>query len=296
MRGSVIIPQQKCSHENAKTNTWLNIDAGASTHPSLPTFCSSVLTCSHKGAYCVIVLALMKQQQTPPFLSDPSPAPTSLMNSMEIPLIIHELLSASSCALTPRRKRGGSVSVNGHNSGAWACVWGWNRGRDQTSRLMLELLLLLPRLPLHISACSPVTLSWRLPAHPSWLWLSECGTGMPRRKCSLRSDWWPPATPLWRVPPACVPSLLGEIWTPGVSTTTIMGCNLCTLQKREEHYKLLYEIAQVSWGFKCLCWGDLCGGFNGGVSRSVEHFLLSFDKEGGGWYEGLVYRMKVRLK
>lgn len=25
-----------------------------------------------------------------------------------------------------------------------------------------------------------------------------------------------------------------------------MGCNLCTLQKREEHYKLLYEIAQVS--------------------------------------------------
>ncbi|KAL1275730.1 hypothetical protein QQF64_035353, partial [Cirrhinus molitorella] len=23
-----------------------------------------------------------------------------------------------------------------------------------------------------------------------------------------------------------------------------MGCNLCTLQKREEHYKLLYEIAQ----------------------------------------------------
>ncbi|KAM7367053.1 hypothetical protein PAMP_014978 [Pampus punctatissimus] len=24
-----------------------------------------------------------------------------------------------------------------------------------------------------------------------------------------------------------------------------MGCNLCTLQKREEHYKLLYEIAQL---------------------------------------------------
>lgn len=40
----------------------------------------------------------------------------------------------------------------------------------------------------------------------------------------------------------------GENWTPGVFTTTIMGCNLCTLQKREEHYKLLYEIAQVSRG------------------------------------------------
>lgn len=32
----------------------------------------------------------------------------------------------------------------------------------------------------------------------------------------------------------------------GVSLATRMGCNLCTLQKREEHYKLLYEIAQVS--------------------------------------------------
>ncbi|XP_072291371.1 PDZ domain-containing RING finger protein 4-like [Eucyclogobius newberryi] len=31
-----------------------------------------------------------------------------------------------------------------------------------------------------------------------------------------------------------------------VSTATRMGCNLCTLQKREEHYKLLYEIAQVN--------------------------------------------------
>lgn len=45
-----------------------------------------------------------------------------------------------------------------------------------------------------------------------------------------------------------VPPLLGENWTPGVSTTAIMGCNLCTLQKREEHYKLLYEIAQVRRG------------------------------------------------
>ncbi|XP_062338971.1 PDZ domain-containing RING finger protein 4 [Osmerus eperlanus] len=31
-----------------------------------------------------------------------------------------------------------------------------------------------------------------------------------------------------------------------VALTTRMGCNLCTLQKREEHYKLLYEIAQVN--------------------------------------------------
>lgn len=55
-----------------------------------------------------------------------------------------------------------------------------------------------------------------------------------------------------------VPPLLGENWTPGFSTTTIMGCNLCTLQKREEHYKLLYEIAQVSGGtadsgISCVC-------------------------------------------
>lgn len=52
------------------------------------------------------------------------------------------------------------------------------------------------------------------------------------------------------------PPLLGENWTPGVSTTTIMGCNLCTLQKREEHYKLLYEIAQVSSG--TADWHGLC--------------------------------------
>ncbi|KAL0968768.1 hypothetical protein UPYG_G00271440 [Umbra pygmaea] len=39
---------------------------------------------------------------------------------------------------------------------------------------------------------------------------------------------------------------LRDVWTPGVATTTRMGCNLCTLRKREEHYKLLYEIAQVN--------------------------------------------------
>lgn len=27
-----------------------------------------------------------------------------------------------------------------------------------------------------------------------------------------------------------------------------MGCNLCAFQKREEHYKLLYEVSQVSAG------------------------------------------------
>lgn len=40
-------------------------------------------------------------------------------------------------------------------------------------------------------------------------------------------------------------------WALGtVSLTTRMGCNLCTLQKREEHYKLLYEIAQVRENLK----------------------------------------------
>lgn len=48
--------------------------------------------------------------------------------------------------------------------------------------------------------------------------------------------------------PSPPPPVLGENWTLGVCTATIMGCNLCTLQKREEHYKLLYEIAQVSRG------------------------------------------------
>lgn len=44
-------------------------------------------------------------------------------------------------------------------------------------------------------------------------------------------------------------SVTGENWPLAARSTTIMGCNLCTLQKREEHYKLLYEIAQVS----CCC-------------------------------------------
>lgn len=36
-----------------------------------------------------------------------------------------------------------------------------------------------------------------------------------------------------------------ESETAAVSLSTRMGCNLCSLQKREEHYKLLYEISQV---------------------------------------------------
>lgn len=60
-------------------------------------------------------------------------------------------------------------------------------------------------------------------------------------------------------PTVSVPPLLGEIWAPGVSTTTIMGCNLCTLQKREEHYKLLYEIAQVSAGMADPGINSACG-------------------------------------
>lgn len=43
-----------------------------------------------------------------------------------------------------------------------------------------------------------------------------------------------------------------------VSLTTRMGCNLCTLQKREEHYKLLYEIAQVSQTASVSCLVSSC--------------------------------------
>ncbi|XP_067292250.1 PDZ domain-containing RING finger protein 4-like [Pseudorasbora parva] len=37
-----------------------------------------------------------------------------------------------------------------------------------------------------------------------------------------------------------------ESETVTAATSTRMGCNLCSLPKREEHYKLLYEIAQVN--------------------------------------------------
>lgn len=69
-----------------------------------------------------------------------------------------------------------------------------------------------------------------------------------------------------------VPPLLGENWTPGVSTTTIMGCNLCTLQKREEHYKLLYEIAQVSRLRHRLC--ALCVIYYACFAESSSRLLL----------------------
>lgn len=51
-----------------------------------------------------------------------------------------------------------------------------------------------------------------------------------------------------------------------VSLTTRMGCNLCTLQKREEHYKLLYEIAQVSAGWGC----HRCAELNDSRRRKCE--------------------------
>lgn len=112
---------------------------------------------------------------------------------------------------------------------------------------------------LFTSEPSSVRLSW------SFLFPFELGLFMTFmcewdawKRCLLRSDWWEPALRCGGWPPVSVPPLLGENWTPGVSTTTIMGCNLCTLQKREEHYKLLYEIAQVSRGMADTCIDCVC--------------------------------------
>lgn len=55
----------------------------------------------------------------------------------------------------------------------------------------------------------------------------------------------------------------GESETAAVSLSTRMGCNLCSLQKREEHYKLLYEISQVRHATRPLPETD------GQVQRSV---------------------------
>ena len=56
-----------------------------------------------------------------------------------------------------------------------------------------------------------------------------------------------------------------------------MGCNLCTLQKREEHYKLLYEIAQVSAG------GVAIGVLN--LTTAEEESV----KQGGDGGEGIFF-------
>lgn len=43
-----------------------------------------------------------------------------------------------------------------------------------------------------------------------------------------------------------LPFSAGEIRGFALVLLIRMGCNLCTFQKREEHYKLLYEVSQVS--------------------------------------------------
>lgn len=162
------------------------------------------------------------------------------------------------CADTEEEK-GGSVSVSqSHNSsmrvcacGVWVCqIEGAGEDREDRHWLMLPLVplpKLLPRcshLNPHLWDSAGALCSFRAGAVHD----AQCVNGMPEKRCPLRSDWWEPALRCGGWPPVSVPLLLGENWTPGVSTTTIMGCNLCTLQKREEHYKLLYEIAQVSRG------------------------------------------------
>lgn len=121
-----------------------------------------------------------------------------------------------------------------HNSSVPLCVPEIDSPVRRERRLWLVLKLFTSSVPLWSKSYSKAVL---------FTFLSLNGT--PQKTCSLRSDWWEPARQCGGWTPVSVP-LLGEIWTPGVSTTTIMGCNLCTLQKREEHYKLLYEIAQVS--------------------------------------------------
>lgn len=59
-----------------------------------------------------------------------------------------------------------------------------------------------------------------------------------------------------------------------------MGCNLCTFQKREEHYKLLYEVCQVSADRRRGRAARLCAGLQDGRGMvPVALFLLSGDSE-----------------
>lgn len=55
-----------------------------------------------------------------------------------------------------------------------------------------------------------------------------------------------------------------------------MGCNLCTFQKREEHYKLLYEVSQVSAGSETSNWtAKLCVVGKVGSELWLAFFFLS---------------------
>lgn len=207
--------------------------------------------CSHKEAYCVIVAHFYSGSDSLlPFASDSSSAPTSHeYYSDHPPFDIHKLVSMCSCAPRLRREKGG-VSPR-RRATTPVCVWPYvcvrlKTGGERSRRLLL---LVLPRRSL-ASEAPPVSLSW------SFLWLCA----------GLVSEWlneWMGCQEemlRWGVtdenghssvdgdPPCPYHRYLGRFRAPGVSTTTIMGCNLCSLQKREEHYRLLYEIAQVSAG------------------------------------------------
>ncbi|CAG12107.1 unnamed protein product [Tetraodon nigroviridis] len=54
-----------------------------------------------------------------------------------------------------------------------------------------------------------------------------------------------------------------------------MGCNLCTLQKREEHYKLLYEIAQVKLSNCSLRFSSFLPGFQVNLNYQQGCIVLS---------------------
>lgn len=145
--------------------------------------------------------------------------------------------------------RGGSVCVNGsHNSGVRSSESEGKTRRTSRRGCCYLWRPLKPRWRSPSLSPSPVGLSRS--SLPLWAaagsWVCESVNGMPRRCARWGVTDENRSSGVDGDPPVSVPPLLGEIWAPGVSTTTIMGCNLCTLQKREEHYKLLYEIAQVS--------------------------------------------------
>lgn len=220
-------------------------------------------TCSHKEASCVTVDHFYwSGNALLPVLSNPSSEPTS-----------HEYHSGS-CLIFRSRcwcghvrqdwggKRGGvsprkrvTTPVCDH-----MCVWGWKRERGGegcylSCRAAHRIRSLSCQTQLELS----VALGW---ARSEWL------NGMPggdarwgvtddNRHLSVDGD------PL--CPYHCFP---GRFRAPGVSTTTIMGCNLCSLQKREEHYRLLYEIAQVSTGTA-----------GSGIDRCVLSFIIHAGRE-----------------
>lgn len=138
--------------------------------------------------------------QTPPLLPPPSWTPRR-----SPPHYSWAAIGIVMCAHTEEGQKGECLGERSQLLCVSECVWGWHRGREQTSRLMLELLLLLRLLPPRISPQALLSDSagsfQRLRAGSgsdlSWMWDWDAPEEMLAKEWLMRASnsavkGWPP--------------------------------------------------------------------------------------------------------